>query len=137
MENIRPIRNEDDYNWALAEIERYFDDAPEPGTDDADRFDILADLIETYENRHWPIEALDPVDALACFMNDTGRSQADLARLLGSASRASEILNRKRALTVAMIHRLNSEWMIPGDVLIRPYAIAGPGHRTEKGRAAG
>jgi HTH-type transcriptional regulator/antitoxin HigA len=136
MENIRPIRNEDDYDWALAEIECYFDAAPEPGSPDADRFDVLTDLIEAYENRHWPIDALDPVDALVCFMKDTGRSQAELARLLGSASRASEILNRKRALTVAMIHRLSTEWKIPTGVLVRPYAVADVQTGAEKGRAA-
>jgi HTH-type transcriptional regulator/antitoxin HigA len=124
MMDIRPIRSQQDLDWALAEIERYFDDQPEPGTPEADRFDVLADLIEAYEDKHFPISELEPIDFLRAFMEMSGRTQADLGRLLGSAPRASEILNRKRALTVEMIHKLSREWHVPADVLVAPYRLA-------------
>lgn len=122
--DIRPIRTEADYEWALAEISPYFDNQPEIGSPEGDRFDILADLIETYENKHYPIPELDPVEFLRGHMENTDRTQADLARLFGSAPRASEVLNRKRALTVDMIHKLSSEWGISADFLVRPYHLA-------------
>jgi HTH-type transcriptional regulator/antitoxin HigA len=121
--DIRPIRTAADYEWALAEISPYFDNQPEPGTPEADRFDVLADLIEAYEDRYHPIPEVDPVELLRAHMETTGRSQADLAVLFGSRSRASEVLNRKRALTVDMIHRLSSEWHIPADCLVKPYHL--------------
>ncbi len=122
--DIRPIRTKEDHEWALAEITRYFDNQPEPGTREADRFDVLADLIEAYEDRHYPIPEADPIDFLRSHLGSTGRTQADLARLFGSAPRASEVLNRKRALTVDMIHKLSSEWHVPADCLVRPYHLA-------------
>lgn len=123
MDNIRPIRTEADYNWALSEIETYFDTVPDMGTPEADRFDILAALIETYEAKVWPIEAPDPVEAIKATMESKGLSQADLARFLGSRSRASEIINRKRPLTLGMVQKLHSELGLPADVLIQPYHV--------------
>lgn len=123
MNNIRPIRNEADLAWALQEVEPYFVTPPKPHTEEADRFDILSDLIEAFENRQFSIDAPNPVEFLRNFMELTGRSQSDLAQLLGSRSRASEILNKKRALTVEMIHRLHSEWGIPAECLIKPYDL--------------
>ena len=124
MENIRPIRSESDLAWALQEIEPYFLTPPKPHTEEADRFDILSDLIEAFENRQFSIDAPNPVEFLRNFMELTDRTQSDLAQLLGSRSRASEILNRKRALTVEMIHRLHTEWGIPAECLIKPYDLA-------------
>ncbi len=121
--DIRPIRTPKDHAWALAEISPYFDDPPALGTPEADRFDVLADLIAAYEDRRFPIEAPEPIDLLVSHMEMTGRTQADLARLLGSRPRASEILNRKRALTVDMIHRLHVEWGIPAYSLVAPYHL--------------
>lgn len=121
--DIRPIRTEADYDWALAEIERYFENEPQRGTVDADRFDILTALIEAYETKHWPIEFPDPVDALRDGVAQQRFTQSDLARILGSRSRASEILNRKRAITIDMAHRLFKELHIPAEVLIRPYHL--------------
>lgn len=121
--DVRPIRTEADYQWALAEIAPYFDNQPDLGTPEGDRFDVLADLIEAYEDRHYPIPEADPVDILRDHMEATGRTQADLGRLLGSAPRASEVMNRKRALTVAMIHKISTEWRIPADCLVRPYHL--------------
>lgn len=133
MENIRPIRNEDDYDWALAEIERYFDQEPEPGSAEADRFDILAALIEAYENRHWPIEAPDPVDALRSYIDEHHMTVSDLADVLGSAPRATEILRRKRPLSLRMIRKLTARWKIPAEVLIAPYHLDRPSRERRAG----
>jgi HTH-type transcriptional regulator/antitoxin HigA len=122
--DVRPIRNDDDLAWAIAEIAPYFDNQPDPGTPEADRFDVLADLIEAYEHRRVPMEPMEPIDLLKAHMEMTGRTQADLAKLFGSRPRASEILRRKRALTVDMIHRLSTEWGIPADALVTPYHLA-------------
>jgi len=90
MENIRPIRTEADYDWALAEIAPYFDSVPEPGSPEADRFDVLADLIAAYEAKHHAIEPLSPIELIAGFMEESGFQQSDFARVVGSASRASD-----------------------------------------------
>jgi len=122
--DIRPIKTDVDYEWALAEVTRYFEQQPEPGSIEGDRFDVLSDLIAAYEERHFPLPDADPVEALRAFLEATGRTQQDLAALLGSAPRASEVLRRKRALTVDMIGKLNKEWGIPADILVRPYRLA-------------
>jgi HTH-type transcriptional regulator / antitoxin HigA len=116
--DVRPIKTEADYQWALAEIEQYFENEPEPGTPEGDRFDVLADLIEAYENRSWPIAAPTPLDALRVFMQMRSLQQNDLATLLGSKSRASEILSGERRLSLEMIRRISSTWHLPADVLI-------------------
>ncbi|HIJ38297.1 MAG TPA: XRE family transcriptional regulator [Rhodospirillaceae bacterium] len=121
MMDIRPIHSETDYEVALKEIEPYFDREPMPGTVEADRFDLLALVIADYEAKHWPIDPPDPVEAIKARMQQTGYGQKDLAALLGSRSRASEVLSRKRPLTMAMAWKLNREWGIPADCLIRPY----------------
>lgn len=121
--DIRPIRNEADYEWALAEIEQYFDKEPARGTPEADRFDVLADLIEAYEARNWPVETADAVELIEYRMELGGFQVKDLAEVLGSKSRASEILNRKRAITLDMARKLHDAWGIPADVLIRPYRL--------------
>ena len=118
--DIRPLRTEADYDWALAQIEPYFAHPPALGTPAAERFDVLAALIENYEAKHWPIEAPDPVEAIRARMQQSGYTQADLAALLGSRSRASEILARRRGLTMEQAYRLHREWNIPAEVLIRP-----------------
>jgi len=122
--DIRAIRTEADYEWALTEIERYFDDQPAPGTPEAARFDVLADLLKVYEDRHHPIDAPDPVEMIKQWMELRQLSQGDFAALIGSKSRASEILNRRRALTMEMVFKLNREWHIPADVLVAPYHLA-------------
>ena len=120
--DVRPLHGEADYDWALAEIARYFETQPEPGSPAAARFDVLAALIENYEARHWAIEPPDPVDAIRARMEQAGLTQADLARLLGSRSRASEILARRRGLTMEQAWKLHHEWHIPAEALIRPAA---------------
>lgn len=118
--DVRPLKTEADYDWALAEIEPYFVDQPELGSPEADRFDVLAALIEAYEARYWPIEPPDPVSAIRGRMEMSGYTQADLAKLLGSRSRASEILARWRGLTMEQAYRLHREWRIPADALLQP-----------------
>jgi HTH-type transcriptional regulator/antitoxin HigA len=120
----RPLRSEADYVAALAKIEHYFDSEPRLGTSAADRFDLLALLIEDYESKHWPIEPPDPVEAIRWRMQTAGYSQADLGRLIGSRQRASDILSRKRRLTMRMAWKLHSEWDIPAEALIRPQTRA-------------
>ncbi|MCA1371120.1 type II toxin-antitoxin system HigA family antitoxin [Bradyrhizobium sp. BRP14] len=126
MDHIRAIRNDRDLAWAIDEVAKYFDHHPEIGTEEADRFDILSTLIEAYENQHYPIEAPEPIDLIKAHMEMFGRTQADLAALFGSRSRASEILNKRRALTVDMIRKLHKEWGIPTDCLVEPYHLEAP-----------
>ena len=124
MMDIRPIRTDADLEWALKEIEPYFDDQPAPGSFEGDRFDVLATLIEAYENKHHPIEASDPIEILHFAIEDMGRSQAELAELLGSRSRASEILNRKRPLNLEQVRTISAAWKIPVAALVAVYDIA-------------
>ncbi|MDR3435435.1 helix-turn-helix domain-containing protein [Telmatospirillum sp.] len=118
--DIRPLRSEADYDAALKEIGRYFESEPPPGSPEADRFDMLALVLADYEAKHWAIDPPDPIEAIKFRMKLKGYSQKDLADLLGSRSRASEILSRKRPLTMEMAWKLNREWGIPAESLIRP-----------------
>jgi HTH-type transcriptional regulator / antitoxin HigA len=124
---FRLLRSEADYEAAVDTIERYFGKEPKPGTPDADRFDLLALLIEDYEKKRWPIEPPDPVDAIRYRMETGNFSQADLGRLIGSRQRASDILKRKRRLTMQMAWALHRKWGIPAEALIKP-----PGRRSAR-----
>ena len=109
--NIRPIRTEQDYDWALSEIAKYFEREPKP--------DHVLYRAGTFEATHWPIgPSADPVAAIRFRMDQRGYTQADLGRLLGSRSRASEILSGSRALTTVMIEKLHREWGIPAAALL-------------------
>jgi HTH-type transcriptional regulator / antitoxin HigA len=101
-------------------IERYFENEPKPGTPEADRFDLLALIVEDYERKRWPIEPPETIDAIRYRMETGDYTQADLGRLLGSRQRASDILTRKRPLTMRMAWRLHREWGIPAEALIAP-----------------
>lgn len=118
--DVRPIRSEADYDWALAALEVYFEHEPEPGTADADRFDVLSALVGAYEDAHWSIDVPDAVSAIRHWMDVHGLTQSDLAQLLGARSRASEVLNRKRPLTMAMALALHERWNMPAELLLRP-----------------
>jgi HTH-type transcriptional regulator/antitoxin HigA len=121
---IRPIRTDKDHRAALAEIDACWGAAE--GTEKGDKLDVLLALVEIYEAKRWPIEIdenFDPIDVLNYAIEELGHTQAELAELLGSRSRASEILSRRRALTVDMIHKVNETWKIPADLLVRPYRI--------------
>lgn len=124
MMDVRALHTDADYEWALKEVERYFDRPPEPGTDDADRFDVLSTLIEKYEDAEYDIPAADPIEVLHFAIDSMGRTQADLARIVGSRARASEILNRKRRLTLEMIRAISAEWKLPVETLTSRYELA-------------
>jgi HTH-type transcriptional regulator/antitoxin HigA len=120
---IHPVRNDDDHALAIREIERLWGAAA--GTEDGDKLDILATLVEKYEDRRWPnIDVSDPIDLLNYAIEELGHTQAELAELLGSRSRASELLNRRRPLTVGMIHKISEAWKIPADLLVKPSRVA-------------
>lgn len=123
MMDIRPIRTEADHEWALKEIERYFDVEPTPGSPEGDRFDVLATLIEAYERQHFPIEAPEPAAVLRFYMDQNGLGQTDLAQVLGSRPRASEILAGRRDLSLTMISAIRAAWGIPADLLV-PHRVA-------------
>jgi HTH-type transcriptional regulator/antitoxin HigA len=121
---IRPIRTDKDHRAALAEIDACWGAAE--GTEKGDKLDVLLALVEIYEAKRWPVEidgGFDPIDVLNYAIEELGHTQAELAELLGSRSRASEILSRRRALTVDMIHKIREAWKIPADLLVRPYRI--------------
>lgn len=130
MENIRPLKAEADYRWALAEIEAYFDHLPKPETPEADRFDVLTELVAAYEARLWPIEDIDPIDFLDGFMQNHGYGRSDLAAVLGSVSRASEIMLKRRPLTLGMIQKLAREWRVPVEMLVKSYPLASSGSKV-------
>jgi HTH-type transcriptional regulator/antitoxin HigA len=116
---IRPIRTDDDYQAALAEIERLFD--IDPGSPQADRLDVLTTLVEAYEARHFPIPAPDPIEAIRYYLESRGLSPRDLEPYLGSRARVAEVLDRRRPLSLEMIRRLHAGLGIPADLLIQPY----------------
>ncbi|MGN6703213.1 MAG: helix-turn-helix domain-containing protein [Burkholderiaceae bacterium] len=116
--DIHPIHNEADYKAALKQISTLMDADPDAGTQDGDRLDILATLVQAYEARHFPIAAPDPVEAIKFRMDQSGLSVKDLVPIIGKSNRVYEILNRKRPLTLAMIRRLHRELGIPANVLI-------------------
>jgi HTH-type transcriptional regulator/antitoxin HigA len=118
MTELKPIRSETDHEAALAEIERLW--GAKAGTPEGDRLDILATLVDAYEAEHDPIDPPDPIEAIRFRMEQQGLTRSDLERILGSRVRVSEVLNRKRGLSIAMIRRLNEALGIPADVLIRP-----------------
>lgn len=120
--DIRPIHTEADYKAALRDVSVYFDNEPEPGTEDADRFEILVTLIEVYEAKHYPVELPDPVEAIKFRMDQEGLVPKDLVPAIGRINRVYEILNRKRPLSLAMIWRLHEIFGIPAESLIKPPA---------------
>jgi HTH-type transcriptional regulator/antitoxin HigA len=122
MMDVRPLHNEQDYDWAIREVSRYFEAEPTPGTPDGDRFEVLSSLIKEYEDNHFATTHGDPVDVLHFAIESMGRSQAELAALIGR-NRASEILNRVRPLTLEMIRIICKEWNIPVGALTAQYEL--------------
>ena len=123
---IRPIKTEADYEAALKEVELLFD--VKPGTPEADRLEVLTTLIEAYEGKHYSIPLPDPIEAIVYHMESHGLSRHDLEPLIGSRARVSEVLNRRRPLTMGMIRSLHRGLGISAEVLIQPY-------KTVKNRA--
>lgn len=118
---LKPIRTEKDYRSALKRLEGIFD-AP-LYTKDGDEAEILSLLIENYENEHYPIEAPDPIEAIKILMEELNIKQKDLVGIIGAKSRVSEILNRKKKLTVDMIRELEHRLQIPASVLVSSYPL--------------
>jgi HTH-type transcriptional regulator/antitoxin HigA len=116
---IRPIKTKKDYKAALARMEQIFD--AKAGTVEGDELEVLGILIEKYENEHFPVGLPDPIEAIKFRMEQLGYSQNDLAKVIGLKSRASEILSRKRKLTLVMIRNLHETMNIPTEVLIQSY----------------
>ena len=116
---ILPIRNEKDYQNALNRLEDIFD--AKKGTEEGDELEILSILIDRYENDQFPIGMPDPIEAIKFRMEQMGMKQKDLAEVVGFKSRVSEILNKKRKLTLDMIRKLNTTLHIPTEVLIHDY----------------
>ena len=118
---IKPIKTEKEYETALKEIERLFN--AEPGTPDGDRLEVLATLVEAYEDELFSIPLPDPIEAIHYYMESRGLTRADIEQYIGSRARVSEILNRKRPLTLSMIQRLHEGLEIPAEVLVQPYKL--------------
>ena len=117
--NIRPIKNEEDYTRALSHIESLMD--AKPNTPQMDELEVLTTLVEAYEEQHYGIEAPDPIEAIKFRMEQKGLKQKDLVDIVGSKSRVSEVLNRKRKLTIEMIRNLHAQLHIPIESLFLDY----------------
>lgn len=116
---VKPIKTEKDYQEALDRLDVIFD--AKKDTPEGDELEILSILIEKYENEHFPIDFPDPIEAIKFRMEQLGYNQSELAKIVGLKSRASEILNKKRKLSLDMIRQLHESLRIPTDVLIQSY----------------
>ena len=119
---IKPIKNEEDYIRTLKHIESLMD--AKPDTPQMDELEVLATLVEVYEEQHHKIEPPDPIEAIKFRMEQEGLKQKDLVPIVGSKSRVSEILNRKRKLTIEMIRNLHKQLHIPIESLFLDYNCA-------------
>ena len=118
---IKSIRNEIDHNAALARIEELWD--AKPGTPEYEEADVLITLVDTYENEQFPSGDLDPIETILIRMDDLGLTRKDLEPCIGTRARVSEILNRKRSLTLPMIRKLSGVLRVPADFLIADYPV--------------
>lgn len=118
---LRPIKTESDYQNALTEIERLFD--AKPNSLLLDRLDILTTLVEAYEQQHYPIDAPDAISAIEYYLEARGLSHQDLAASIGEIEQVTAILNRQQPLNLDIIRRLNQDFGIPAEVLIKPYSL--------------
>jgi HTH-type transcriptional regulator/antitoxin HigA len=119
--NIKPIKNEKDYSDTLGQIEHLMD--AKPDTPQMDELEVLTTLVEAYEEQHYRIDAPDPIEAIKFRMEQEGLKQKDLVAIVGSKSRVSEVLNRKRKLTIEMIRNLHKQLHIPIESLFLDYKI--------------
>jgi HTH-type transcriptional regulator/antitoxin HigA len=130
--NVKPIRTATDHRAALAEVERLW--GSKSGTAQGDRLDVLATLIDAYEAQHEPIDRPDPIEAIRFRMEQQGLTRKDLEPILGTRTRVSEVLSRKRALSIGMIRRLHATLGIAAEVLIRPPRPASVRNAQRAGR---
>lgn len=115
--DIKPIRTAHDYEEALAQIEAIFD--AQPGTSEGDLLEVLTILVEAYEEEHYPIAPPDPIDAIKFHMERLGLTRRDLEPYIGSRARVSEILNRRRPLTLTMIRKIHEGLGVPAETLLQ------------------
>jgi len=115
---VKPIRSKRDYKAALKEIGRLW--GAKSGTPDGDRLDVLATLVDAYEEEHYPMDPPDPIEAIKFRMEQQGLTRRDLEGIVGTRTRIAEVLNRKRGLSIRMIRRLHERLGISAEVLIRP-----------------
>ena len=118
---IKPIRTKADHEAALREIERLW--GADEGTPEGDRLDVLATLVEAYEQAHFPMDAPDPIEAIKFRLEQQGADKKALIGVIGNRTRVYEVLRRDRALSLSMIRRLNQRLKIPVEVLIRPVRV--------------
>lgn len=121
MMNLKPIKTESDYKAALKRLEAIFD--AKPGTLESDELEVLGLLVDDYENKHYPIDAPDPIEAIKIRMEEMQLKQIDLIPEIGGKSRVSEILNRKRRLTIDMIRKLATRLNLSVSLLIKDYQL--------------
>lgn len=126
---VKPIRSAADHRAAMSEVKRLW--GSKSGTPDGDRLDVLATLIDAYEAQHEPIDRPDPIEAIRFRMEQQGLTRKDLEPLIGTRTRVSEVLNRKRTLSIGMIRRLHAELGIAAEVLIRAPRLT-TGGRTQR-----
>ncbi len=119
--NIKPIRTEQDYKLALKRVESLMD--AEFGTEDFDELEVLTTLIESYEAKHFTIDTPDPIEAIKFRMEQEGLRQKDLVEIFGNKVRVSEVLNKKRRLTLDMIRNINHDLHIPLESLLNRYEL--------------
>ena len=118
MQKIKPIKTERDYDQAILRINRLLDLNPKPGSEDDHELDILSTLVEVYEDEHYPILPPDPVDAIKVVLEQKGMNNKQLIPLLGSKSRVSEVMNRKKPFTLKMIYNLHKKLGLPLEIFI-------------------
>ncbi len=116
--DLKPIRNEADYEAALGEVEMLW--GAKSSSREGDRLDVLAALIDVYETKHFPMDPPDPIEAIQFCMEQQGITRKDLEPMIGTRARVAEVLNRKRNLSIGMIRRLHDRLGISADVLIQP-----------------
>jgi HTH-type transcriptional regulator / antitoxin HigA len=121
MYKLQPIKDRQDHQSALVEIERLFD--AEQGTPEFDKLEILVTLVEEYERKHEPILPPEPIEAILYYLESRGLAKHDLESAIGSQARVAEILNRKRPLTLEMIRKLHQQLGIPAQTLIQSYSL--------------
>ena len=129
-DEIRPIHSELDYETALAQLEEVFE--AREGTPEANRLEVLATLIEAYEDQHHPVLPPDPIAAITFYMEQNNLSRADFGDLIGSRPRATEILKGKRNLSISIIRTLAKAWKIPAEILISESATRRTPRRGRK-----
>ena len=118
MKRIRPIKTEADYDDAIIRINQLLDLNPQPNSEEDNQLDILSTLVEAYEDEHYPVLPPDPVDAIKVVMEEKGLDNKELIPLLGSKSRVSEVMNRKKPFTLKMIYNLHKVLGLPLEIFI-------------------